>query len=53
MLSDDDVQQWLDPEELLAALAQGFTALSAGEVAAPPRNGQPCAWTTSRRGRVA
>ena len=39
MLSDDEVQRWLDPAELLDALAWGFTALSAGEVVAPPRNG--------------
>lgn len=39
MLSDDEVRRWLDPAELLDALARGFTALSAGEVVAPPRNG--------------
>jgi alanine dehydrogenase len=39
MLSDEDVQQLLDLDDLLEALARGFSALSAGQVSAPPRNG--------------
>ena len=39
MLSDDDVRRLLDLDELLEALARGFSALSAGQVSAPPRHG--------------
>ena len=39
MLSDEDVQQLLDLDDLLDALARGFSGLSAGQVSAPPRNG--------------
>ena len=39
VLSDDDVQRLLDLDDLLDALARGFSALTAGQVAAPPRNG--------------
>ena len=39
MLSDDEVRRLLDLDELLEALARGFSALSAGRVSAPPRNG--------------
>src|SRR5215813_15446395 len=38
MLSASQVEELLDPEELLAALAEEFQALSAGEVSAPKRN---------------
>jgi len=37
LLSEEDIQRLLDPESLLAALVEGFTALSAGKVIAPPR----------------
>jgi alanine dehydrogenase len=39
VLSDDDVERLLDLDHLLEALAHGFSALSAGRVSAPPRNG--------------
>ena len=39
VLSDDDVERLLGLDHLLEALAQGFSALSAGRVSAPPRNG--------------
>lgn len=39
ILSDGDSERLLDLDELLDALARGFSALSAGQVAAPPRNG--------------
>jgi alanine dehydrogenase len=39
VLSDADVERLLDLDELLEALARGFSALSDGRVAAPPRNG--------------
>ena len=39
VLSDDDVRRLLDLDHLLDALARGFTALSAGHVSAPSRNG--------------
>ena len=38
ILSQDDVKQLLDFDELLDALGAGFKALSAGQVTAPPRN---------------
>lgn len=38
LLSAAEVERLLDPEALLAALAEAFRALSAGAVAAPPRN---------------
>ena len=38
ILSQDDVKQLLDLDELLDALAEGFKSLSAGQVNAPPRN---------------
>ena len=37
-LSADEVKQLLDPDELLQALAEGFKALTSGQVCAPPRN---------------
>lgn len=37
-LSQADVERLLDPRELLVALAEGFRALSAGQVSAPARN---------------
>lgn len=39
VLSDADVERLLDLDELLDVLSQGFSALSEGRVAAPPRNG--------------
>jgi alanine dehydrogenase len=39
VLSAQDVEQLLEPDALLDALAKGFTALSAGEVDAPKRIG--------------
>ncbi len=39
MLSQADVRELLDLDALLDALTEGFRALSAGEVNAPPRNG--------------
>lgn len=39
VLSDADVERLLDLDELLDALARGFSALSDGQVSAPPRNG--------------
>jgi alanine dehydrogenase len=38
VLNRSEVERLLDLRELLAALADGFRALTAGEVAAPPRN---------------
>ena len=38
ILSQDDVKELLDLDELLDALAEGFKSLSAGQVNAPPRN---------------
>lgn len=38
MLNEDEVRQLLDPRALLQALADGFRALTAGEVTAPDRN---------------
>ncbi len=38
MLHDEEVQNLLDPDSLLDALAGGFKALSEGKVVAPPRN---------------
>jgi alanine dehydrogenase len=37
-LSASEVKQLLDPDELLQALAEGFSALTLGQVCAPPRN---------------
>jgi alanine dehydrogenase len=37
MLSEEEVQRLLDPQDLLDALAEGFTALSNGGVVAPTR----------------
>jgi alanine dehydrogenase len=37
-LSEDDVKQLLDLDDLLRALAEGFKALTLGQVCAPPRN---------------
>lgn len=37
MLSEEEVQRLLDPQALLDALAEGFTALSNGRVVAPAR----------------
>lgn len=37
ILSQDDVQELLDPEELLTNLAEGFVALSEGRVVCPNR----------------
>jgi alanine dehydrogenase len=37
-LSADDVKRFLDPDELLQALAEGFKSLTSGQVCAPPRN---------------
>jgi alanine dehydrogenase len=39
VLGDDEVRHLLDLDQLLEALAGGFSALSAGHVSAPPRNG--------------
>src|SRR5215831_14426809 len=39
MLSAQEVQRLLDPDTLLDALAEGFRALSAGQVDAPKRIG--------------
>src|SRR5579863_7172184 len=36
-LSESDVEKYLDPEELLTGLEEGFRALELGEVQAPPR----------------
>ncbi len=38
VLSEEDVQNLLDPASLLDVLAQGFKSLSEGKVVAPPRN---------------
>ena len=38
ILSRKEVEQLLDPHELLAALEDGFKALSAGQLNVPPRN---------------
>jgi alanine dehydrogenase len=38
ILSQDDVEQVLDPEELITALAEGFKGLTSGQVSAPARN---------------
>jgi alanine dehydrogenase len=38
MLNEEDVQNLLDPDSLLDALAGGFKSLSEGKVVAPPRN---------------
>jgi ornithine cyclodeaminase/alanine dehydrogenase-like protein (mu-crystallin family) len=38
VLNEDEVRQLLDPRALLQALADGFRALTAGEVTAPDRN---------------
>jgi len=38
ILSREEVRQLLDPDELLAALEEGFKALSAGQMNVPPRN---------------
>jgi alanine dehydrogenase len=38
MLSQDDVARLLDPNDLLEALAEGFKALTSGQVSAPARN---------------
>jgi alanine dehydrogenase len=38
ILSQDDIQQLLDPDELIAALGEGFKGLSTGQVSAPARN---------------
>ena len=38
MLNEDEVRRLLDPRALLDALADGFRALSRGEVTAPDRN---------------
>lgn len=38
MLRNEEVQNLLDPDSLLDALAGGFKSLSQGKVAAPPRN---------------
>ncbi len=40
-LGTDDVQQLLNIDDLLEALAEGFKSLSAGEVVAPDRNELP------------
>jgi ornithine cyclodeaminase/alanine dehydrogenase-like protein (mu-crystallin family) len=39
LLSQEDVERLLDPATLLDVLAQGFAALSAGQVVAPGRDG--------------
>jgi alanine dehydrogenase len=39
MLNETEVQQYLDPDALLDALAEGFKALSSGLVDAPERKG--------------
>src|SRR5215472_1921556 len=36
-LSEADVEKYLDPQELLAGLEDGFRALELGEVQSPPR----------------
>jgi alanine dehydrogenase len=41
VLSRADVERLLDPAALLGALADAFRALTAGQVAAPPRNELP------------
>ncbi len=38
MLTEEDVQNLLDPDSLLGVLAEGFKSLSEGKVVAPPRN---------------
>jgi len=38
VLGVSEIQAILDPDELIDALAEGFTRLSRGEVIAPPRN---------------
>ncbi|MBI2331780.1 MAG: ornithine cyclodeaminase family protein [Chloroflexi bacterium] len=38
ILTRKDVQELLDPQELLPALEEGFKALSAGQLEVPPRN---------------
>ena len=38
ILSREEVQNLLDPHELLTALEDGFKALSAGQLDVPPRN---------------
>jgi ornithine cyclodeaminase/alanine dehydrogenase-like protein (mu-crystallin family) len=38
ILTREEVQTLLDPNELLAALEEGFKALSAGQLNVPPRN---------------
>lgn len=38
MLNEDEVRRLLDPRALLQALADGFRALTGGEVSAPDRN---------------
>ena len=37
-LSRNEVQQLLDPHELLTVLENGFKALSSGQLNVPPRN---------------
>ena len=39
VLNDDDVKRLLDLDALIEGLADGFRALTLGEVSAPPRNG--------------
>lgn len=38
ILSHKEVEQLLDPHELLTVLEEGFKALSSGQLSAPPRN---------------
>lgn len=38
ILSRKDVEELLDPQELIPALEEGFKALSAGQLEVPPRN---------------
>src|SRR5262249_16000779 len=41
VLNEEEVRRLLDPRALLQALAEGFRALTSGEVTAPARNGVP------------